>query len=99
MLAAGALVDQLSGDLGQRFERNDAARIARDVWWATAGHAVDISEDHDLDGILLSVLWETAGGHNVRSVGLQDDIELCARFGSLECVPVLDTATGALVLR
>ena len=99
VLAAGAMVDHLSGDVQRSFERNDAAKIARDVWWATASHAEGVGADRDLDGILLSVLWETAGGRNVRSCGLEADIELCAQFDSYRCVPLLDRESGALLLR
>ena len=98
-LAAGAMVEQLSRQTRAAWELDDAARIARDTWIAVAGDAATRPAARELWPQLESALRQTAGGRNVRDVGLAGDIELCARLDCLDCVPTLDRATGAIVLR
>ncbi len=82
VLAAGAIIDQLSPADEPDRQMNDEARLARALFG---------------DGKqLMEVLRESRGGQNLRRLGYDADIETAAQLDSLDILPRLNKATGAI---
>ena len=81
VLFAGAVADRLTSSQPDEFELNDQARIARDAWRQVL-----------LSGKQLALtLRDTHGGHNLISLGMDQDIADAAQIDRYDFVPVLDT--------
>jgi 2-phosphosulfolactate phosphatase len=72
-LCAGMLIQRLSGGEGIGVELNDAALVAADV---ASKYSVDVE-----------FLRTTAAGKNLMTVGLEEDLELCASVDRHALVP------------
>jgi 2-phosphosulfolactate phosphatase len=88
ILAAGAIVDRLCSVPGAKWRLNDAAGAARQEWqWLVNGAQAEV---RDVSEQLAIELRDTAGGHNLIEIGLDQDVVACAAIDRLNIVPELD---------
>ena len=93
VLLAGMLVERLQREGGMVYQQNAQAMTARETWL----HAFSLPQalgaevlDPDL---LASELRKSRGGHNLTSLGLDDDILAASWISRFDIVPKLDTKT------
>lgn len=75
LIAAGAFVERLMTH-GRPLSEDDSSRVALRAW-----------EDASASGVEAALL-QTRGGRNLAAVGLDADVEWCARVDHLDVVPV-----------
>ncbi|MEX0641569.1 MAG: 2-phosphosulfolactate phosphatase [Pirellulales bacterium] len=88
ILAAGAMVDRLCSLPGANWRLNDAASAARHEWSGLVAAADD--DGRSVSEQLAMEMRETAGGHNLVEIGLDQDLVDCAQIDRLNIVPELD---------
>jgi 2-phosphosulfolactate phosphatase len=88
ILVAGAIVDQLCSPPGAKWQLNEAATAARQEWLGLVAAAQD--EGRSVSEQLAMELRDTAGGHNLVEIGLDQDLVDCAQVDRLRIVPKLD---------
>lgn len=95
ILVAGAIGDKLFELWGPNLKMNEAARAARQEWqWLVEGAKADgrsVSEQLAIE------LRDTAGGHNLVEIGLDQDVVDCAQVDSLRIVPELDVRSWRIM--
>jgi len=97
LLAAGAMVDRLTVGGAMRRELNDSAMLARDAWRGAIGADFNTRTSAEWQTMLLPILLQTAGGRNLRHIGLEADVAWTARLDAINGVARLD-ADGLLRL-
>jgi len=93
VLAAGAIVDQLSPTAEQT---NHWAAAAQREWQELEMTARALGRS--VSSQFADELRETQGGKNLLALGFDNDLEVCAQLDTLGVVPELDQRTGQIRL-
>jgi 2-phosphosulfolactate phosphatase len=88
ILMAGAIVDRLCTLPGAKWHLNDVAATARQEWQWLVETAK--AESRSVSEQLAIELRDTAGGHNLIEIGLDQDVVDCAEIDRLDIAPKLD---------
>jgi 2-phosphosulfolactate phosphatase len=88
VLVAGVIARRLVEERGRSMVAEDSIRMAMRL--------ATLAEMGGPEGVR-EVFWSSRGGRNLRRIGLEGDIEQCARVGGIAVVPRFDGATGAVV--
>jgi 2-phosphosulfolactate phosphatase len=97
ILAAGAIVDQFCTQSTLPTELNEAATAARREWQLVVDAAT--ADGSALSDQLAIDLRDTAGGHNLVEIGLDQDVVDCAQVDRLNIVPELDVQAWRIMAK
>ena len=90
VLFAGTVAEMLTcGTHKDRWELNDAARIAQTFWRQSASGESATKGNNSLSAQIESAMRQTRGGRNLMNLGYDNDIRLCAAADSIRIVPML----------
>lgn len=98
LLMAGMLVDRIERRAGSLYQPNAQAVDARQTWLQSFPLAQAAGAESPGPQQLAEQLRESAGGRNLGSIGLEEDILLAAQIDRFRGVPVFDPERGRIRL-
>jgi 2-phosphosulfolactate phosphatase len=96
VLLAGMLVDRLQREVGMVYRQNAQAMTARETWLHAFALPQALGAEVLDPDLLASQLRKSPGGHNLMSLGLDDDILAAAWISRFDLVPRFDAKTGRI---
>ncbi len=91
VLLAGMLVERLQREGGLVYQQNAQAMTARETWLHSFSLPQALGAEVLDPDLLASQLRKSPGGHNLTSLGLDDDILAASWISRFDLVPRLDT--------
>jgi 2-phosphosulfolactate phosphatase len=96
VLLAGMLVERLEREGGMVYQQNAQAMTTRETWLHTFSLPQALGAEVLDPDLLASALRKSPGGHNLTSLGLDDDILAASWISRFDLVPRLDAKTGRI---
>jgi 2-phosphosulfolactate phosphatase len=90
ILLAGMLVDRLQREGGMVYQQNAQAMTARETWLHSFALPQALGAEPLNPDLLATELRKSLGGHNLMSLGLDDDILAASWISRFDLVPRFD---------